>query len=183
MNSTRLHITALAAVLGGLVYVFCGTLQITQDFQGSHNTIDSTAEYLVTGAFAAALYLTAASYRVLGSLAEAPRAAAAAIGAHVVLGTMCVVSVINGADASFFNALAPLCLLTWFASSAVIANRLRRSGAVPRGVAYALPALVITTIVLSPVGGAILTGAFWLVVGGHVLRSRTVGSLAPAPAA
>ena len=172
MNSTRLHITALAAVLGGLVYVFCGTLQVTQDFQGSHNTLDTTAEYLVTAGFAAALFLTAGAYRVFGALADAPRVGIVAMVPQLVLGTMCTISVINGEDPAVFNAIAPLCLLTWLVSSVVLAVRLRRREAVPGQVAVALPLLVVATIALSPVGGPILTGAFWLVVGTHVLRSR-----------
>ena len=171
MNSTRLPIIALAAVIGGLVYVFGGALQVTQDFQGSHNTLDTTAEYLVTGALAASLFLTAPAYRVLGAVAEAPRAALVAIAAQVVLGSMCVVSVVNGEDASFFNAVAPVCLLTWFVSSVVLGVKLHRAGAVPKQVAIALPLLVPVTIVLSPVGGPILTGAFWVALGAHALRA------------
>ena len=182
MNSSRLHIIALAAVVGGLVYVFCGALQVTQDFEGSHNTIDTTAEYLVTAAFAAALFLTAGAYRVIGALADAPRVAVAAIVPQVVIGAMCVLSVINGEDASFFNVVAPISLLTWLVSSVVLAVRLRRRDAVPAGVTVALPLLVVATIALSPVGGPILTGAFWLAVGSHVLRSGAPRELAPAAA-
>ena len=171
MNSSRLHITALVAVLGGLVYLFCGALQVTQDFEGTHNTIDTTAEYLVTGGFAAALFLTAPAYRVLGALAGSPRWTVAAIAPQVVLGSMCVVSVINGEDAAFFNAVAPLCLLTWFVSSIVLGVKLNRAGAVPKQVAIALPLLVPVTIALSPIGGPILTGAFWIAVGSHALRA------------
>jgi len=174
MNSRRLHITLLAALAGGAAYVFTGALQATHgDFGGSHNTLDSTAEYLVTAGFAAALFLTAPAYRVLGALAGAPRAGIAAMAPQLVIGVMCVVSVLNGEDPAVFNAVAPLCILTWLVSSIVLGVKLKRNGAVPAAVAVAVPLLLVTTIVLSIVGGPLLTGAFWLVVAGHALREGT----------
>jgi hypothetical protein len=149
----------LALLLGGAVYAFCGALRVTSgDFQGDHNVLDSTAEYLITGALPVALVLTAWAYRRLGE--RTPRAAATAVGAQLVLAAMCVVSVVNGEDPSFFNAVAPVCLFTWFVSSIVIARGMGRGA-----VAYALPALVIVTFALSPIGGSIVTGAFWIAMG------------------
>ncbi|HEX8085337.1 MAG TPA: hypothetical protein VF529_13675 [Solirubrobacteraceae bacterium] len=180
MNSRRLHTTALAAVFGGAVYVFTGAIQATHDFEGTHNTIDTTAEYLVTGALPVALFATLLGYRAFGALARRPRAAGAAIAAQAVLAVMCVISVINGEDASFFNAVAPICLLTWLVSSIVIAVGVRRHDAVPRPVAIALPILVPVTFILSPIGGPMITGAFWLTLATHVLRdgSRAVPAAA-----
>jgi hypothetical protein len=170
MNSTRLQNPALAAVLGGLVYAFVGAIQVTHDFGGTHNTIDSTAEYLVTGALPLAVLLTAPAYRVLGRLAGSPRTALIATVPQLIIGAMCVISVINGEDASFFNAVAPLCLLTWLVSSIVLGVKLRRTNAVPKAVAIAIPLLVPITFMLSPIGGGMLTGAFWMTLGTHALR-------------
>ncbi len=83
---------------------------------------------------------------------------------------MCVISVINGADPAFFNAVAPLCLLTWLASSIVLAVKLRRLDVVPKPVAIALPLLLVASFPLAPLGGPLLTGAFWLAMGSHALR-------------
>jgi hypothetical protein len=83
---------------------------------------------------------------------------------------MCVISVVNGADPAFFNAVAPLCLLTWLVGSTVLAVRLRRLDVVPRAVAIALPLLLIASFPLAPLGGPLLTGAFWLAIGSHALR-------------
>jgi hypothetical protein len=158
------NIRSLAAVLGGAAFAFTGALQVTQDFEGTHNTIDTTAEYLVTGALPVALALTIPMYLLLGRLAGAPRARIAAVVPQIVLGLMCVVSVINGEDASFFNAVAPLCLITWLGASIVLARGLRRRAAVPAPVALALPVLLVTSFALSPVGGGLLTGAYWIAV-------------------
>ena len=174
MNAIRSNLTALAALVGGAAYVFIGALQVTQDFGGTHNTIDSTGEYLVTGGLAVSLLATVLGYRAFGELARAPRVAAVTIVPQVVLALMCIVSVINGEDASFFNAVAPLCLLTWLVGSIVLAVRLRREDAVPKAVAIALPLLVPVTFILSPVGGPLLTGAFWLAIGTQALRTGSV---------
>ena len=174
MNSRRLHITLLAALAGGAAYVFTGAIQATHgDFGGTHNTLDSNAEYLVTAGFAAALFLTAPAYRVLGALAGAPRIGIVAMVPQLVIGAMCVVSVLNGEDPAFFNAVAPLCILIWLVSSLVLGVKLKRNGAVPPAVAIAIPLLLVTTIALSIVGGPLLTGAFWLAAATHVLREGT----------
>ncbi|HEX8205607.1 MAG TPA: hypothetical protein VF587_06070 [Solirubrobacteraceae bacterium] len=170
MTSLRHHLTTLAALLGGAAYIVLGAIQATHEFEGSHNTLDTTAEYIVTGGFGLALFLTAPAYRVLGALADRPRVGVIAMVPQLVIGVMCVISVLNGADPSFFNAVAPVCILTWLVSSIVLGVRLRRSGAVPAAVAVAVPALLITTIGLSVIGGAMITGAFWMAVASHVLR-------------
>lgn len=178
MNSTALRTTALAAAAGGAVYVFTGAIQATHEFGGTHNTIDSTAEYLVTAGFALALFLIGPMYRVLGRMAGAGRAGNVSMAAQYVLGTLTTISVINGEDLAVFNVLAPICLLTWLASTVLVARALKRTNAVPAAVAYALPFAQIVTIVLSPIGGPMLSGAFWLVVG-----SRMAGLTPSRPAA
>lgn len=168
MNSPSLRTSALLAVAGGAAFVFTGALQATQDFGGTHNTIDSTAEYLVTGGFAAAQLLTAQIHRHLGRMGDAARAGLAVAVALTVLGSISAYSTVNGEDASFFNVVAPLCLLTWLAGSVMIARGLRRTEAVPKAVALALPALFVTTIPLSVIGGPLLTGVYWMVVGSRL---------------
>jgi hypothetical protein len=183
MTTPTRNTRSLAAVAGGAAFAFCGAIQATQDFGGTHNTIDSTAEYLVTGALPVALALTIPMYHLFGRLAGAPRAALAAMGAQAVLALMCVISVINGADASFFNAVAPVCLLTWLGGSVVLTRGLRRTGAVPAPVAFALPALLIATFMLSPIGGAMLTGAYWIAVGTLLHRGAIARPAVAVPAA
>ena len=165
MNLPSTPISRLAVLLGGAIYFVMGAIQATHgDFGGTHNTIDSTAEYLVTGGFAAALFLTAPAYRIIG--ARTPRAAIAAMVPQLVLGAMCVASVIRGEDPSFFNAVAPICLLTWLVASVFIARGLDGIGRVR----WAIPALVIVTIGLSPIGGSMLTGAFWMALAARSAR-------------
>ena len=174
MNSRRLNITALAALAGGAVYFVLGAIHATHgDFGGTHNTLDSTAEYIVTAGFAVALFCTAGAYRLLGTLAAAPRAAAAAMAGQLVIGAMCVVSVINGEDPAFFNAVAPVCVLAWLVGSIVVAVKLKRLGVVSPRVAVAFALLPVVTLALSPIGGPLLTGTFWLAVATHALREGT----------
>ena len=174
MLNANNNIRSVAAAVGGAVFAFAGALQVTQDFEGTHNTIDTTAEYLVTGALPVALALTIPMYLLLGRLARTPRAGVVAVVPQVVLALMCVVSVVNGEDPAPFNAVAPLCLLTWLGASVVLSRGLRRTAAVPAAVALALPALLITTFALSPVGGGLLTGAYWIAVASLTSRGALV---------
>jgi hypothetical protein len=172
MSSLRPNTTTLAALIGGAVYFVLGAIHATHgDFGGTHNTLDSTAEYVVTGGFAVALLLTAPAYRVLGRLASAPRVGVVAMVPQLVIGAMCVVSVFNGEDPGFFNAVAPVCVLTWLVTSIVLAVRIRRLGALPSKAAVAIGLLPVVTLALSPIGGPLLTGAFWMAAAAHVLRS------------
>ena len=182
MIKPSLHTSALAAVAGGAAFAFTGALQATHEFGGTHNTIDSTAEYLVTAGFAAAQLLTAQIYRHLGRMGDAARAGLAVAVALTVLGTMSASSVVMGEDAAFFNAVAPLCLLTWLGGSVLIARGLRRSHAVPNAVAIGLPLTFVTTIPLSMIGGPLLTGVYWMVVGARLAGYTRVSPASAQPA-
>ncbi len=180
VTKTRL---ALAAVAGGAVYAFGGALNVTQDFQGSHNTIDTTAEYLVTIAFVLQIWLTAGAYKLLGDLGGVGRKALVAIVPQVVLSSTAVVSIAQGEDPAIFNVLAPVCLLTWLVGSVLIARGLRRTNAVPKAVAIALPLTMIASFPLSMVGGGIVTGAYWMVLGSRLAAGpRLAPAAAPAAA-
>jgi hypothetical protein len=162
---------ALAAIAGGVAYAFNGAIQATQDFGGTHNTIDSTGEYLVTGGFSAALFLTFLAYRDLARSAGRPKAGVLAMVPQLILAVLCIISVIRGEDLPIFNTVAPLCLLTWMAASIFIMVGLRKARAVPKAVAYAMPAILIATIPLSVIGGPLATGVFWIAVGSRSLRA------------
>ena len=161
MKTRILHI---APILGGLVYALVGAVELAHGgfAANTHHTIDSTAEYVVTAGFAAALMLTAPGYLALGERFGSKRAAAAIAIATVALSLTSWTSVVRGADASFFDAVAPLCILTWLAGSIALAVAARRHARVPLGYAIALPALVVATIPLAQFGGPMLTGAFWV---------------------
>ena len=167
------RLTALSALLGGAVFAFAGAVSATHgDFGGTHNTIDSTSEYLVTAGFGLGLLLIAPVYAALRRITGS-RAGLVAVVPLVVLGVMSLASVAMGEDAAFFNAVAPLCLLTWLAASIVLARALRRAGA-PLAVAIAPPLLVPVTVVLAPVGGQLITGAAFLAVGIRTLRGAAL---------
>jgi hypothetical protein len=166
------RVVALAALAGGLVYAFCGAIEATQDFKGTHNTIDSTGEYLVTGGFALSLLLTVAAYRALARSAGKPRTGVVAMVPQLVLAGLTTISVIHGEDLSVFNVIAPICLLTWLVASIVIGVALKKTRAVPKVVAIGLPAIMLFTIPLSTIGGPLVTGAFWMAVGGQSLRQE-----------
>jgi hypothetical protein len=171
--NTPSRTTALSAAAGGAAFAFTGAIQAVHgEFGGTHNTIDSTAEYLVTGGFAAAMLLIGPVYRSLGRMAGTPRAGVAAMAAQMLLGALAATSVVRGEDLPVFNVAAPICLLTWLVSSVLIARGLRRTHAVPKAVALALPALFVTTIPLAAIGGPLLTGAYWMAVGSRLAPAR-----------
>ena len=172
---------ALAAMASAAAFVFSGAIQATHgDFGGTHNTLDSTAEYLVTGALTPALILLAPLLYLLGRMAGTPRAAKTVVAGPVVIGLMCIVSVINGADPSFFNAVAPVCLLTWLVSSVVIARGLVRTQAVPKPVAIALPIVMVATFALAHVGSGLIVGAFYASIALPLYRGTQRPALATA---
>ena len=159
MKTRSLHI---APLLGALAYAIVAITELAHGGfdQSTNHTINSTAEYVVTAGFAAALMLTAPGYLALGRRFGAERAAQVIAGATLVLSLTTWTSVIRGADAGFFDVVAPLCIVTWLGASVVLAVAARRRGA-PLGLAVALPALVIATIPLAQFGGSLLTAAFW----------------------
>jgi hypothetical protein len=161
MKTHLLRIAPALALLGGLAYAVVGAIELAHGGfdQNTHHTIDSTAEYLVTGGFAAALMLTAPAYLALGERAGRPRVGALIAAAQLVLSATSWISVIRGADAGFFDVVAPLCILSWLGGSIALAVALRRAD---RAVAYVLPALVVFTIPLAQFGGPLVTGAFWV---------------------
>lgn len=166
MTSSTQNRTAVAAVLSGIAFAFMGAIQATHgDFGGTHNTLDSTAEYLVTGALAPALLLLAPLLNLLGRMAETPRAAKAVVAGPIAIGLMCVASVVNGEDPAVFNAVAPVALLTWLVSSIVIARGLVRTQALPKQVAIAIPVLMVATFALGHLGSGLIVGAFYAALG------------------
>ncbi len=104
--------------------------------------------------------LTAPGYLALGRRFGADRPAQVIVAANLVLSVTTWTSVARGADAGFFDVIAPLCIVTWLVGSIALAVAARRRGA-SLGFAVALPALVVATIPLAQFGGGLLTAAFW----------------------
>jgi len=159
MKTRILHI---APLLGALAYAVVGIVELAHGGfdQNTNHTINSTAEYVVTAGFAAALLLTAPGYLALGRRFGAVRATQVIAGASLVLSATTWSSVVRGADAGFFDVVAPLCIVAWLGGSIALAVAARRRGA-SLGFAVALPALVVATVPLAQVGGGLLTAAFW----------------------
>ena len=159
MKTRILHI---APLFGALAYAIVAVVELAHGGfdQSTNHTINSTAEYVVTAGFAAALMLTAPGYLALGRRFGAVRASQVIVAATLILSVTTWTSVIRGADAGFFDVLAPLCIVTWLGASIALAVAARRRGA-SLGFAIALPALVLATIPLAQVGGGLITAAFW----------------------
>ena len=163
----RTHLTTIAA---GAVFAFSGAIQATHSFDADEMKINSTAEYLVTGALPISLVLLVPMYLLLGRLAGRPKAGRVAVGAMLALALITTSSVIRGEDLQIFQVVAPLSLVTWLGASVILARGLLRTGALPKAVAYAIPALLVVTFPLASIGGPLVTGAFWIALALRMAR-------------
>jgi hypothetical protein len=70
-----------------------------------------------------------------------------------------------GHDGPWFNVIAPLTNAAWLFGSIALAVPLKRASRLPALVAIGLPLSWITIIPLATLGGGLLTGAYFMVVG------------------
>jgi hypothetical protein len=167
MNTTNPISTRLAALAGlaaSAVLAVGGILQLT-DEQSSQTTVVGVEEHVILASLTATLLLLAPLTRYLGALAGRPRAATVAITGQLALAALTVISNVRGEDPSFFAAVAVPTNLMWFGGFVAIAIGLYRSGRVPRAIAIGLPLTWVAALPLSAVGGGLLAGAYFLVLG------------------
>jgi hypothetical protein len=151
------------------------------DTQSSESTVVGV-EHVSLALFSVMLLCFAPVSLVLGRRAGRPRTGIVVAAAQLVLGALAVVSNVRGEDPSFFAAVAAPANVIWLGGWILIALGLRARLAVPRLVAIGIPLTSVFALPLANVGGGLVAGAFWLVVGVLLIRGelpRTV--LAPAP--
>jgi hypothetical protein len=176
-----------AAIVAGVALTAGGVTQIVHSQRHAGNQVVGVAGYLVLSLCVVALVSIAPSFLALARRARcdaATKAAMAAAAGTAVLGLTSIASIVNGHDLGLFNVVAPLTNGAWLVGSIVIAVFLRRAGTVPKAIAIGLPLAWVATIPLATLGGGVLSGAYYLVVG-YLLVTGAIDhrpSTAPEPA-
>jgi hypothetical protein len=157
------RLAATAAIGAAAALAVGGIIQIT-DTQSGESTVVGV-EHVTLAMLTTTCVLLAVVTLFLGRAAGRTRPAAVAATGMLVLAPLTVISNVRGTDPSFFAAVAIPSNLLWFGGWIALAVALKRSGAVPAKLAIALPFTWILALPLSAVGGGLVAGAYWLLVG------------------
>ena len=155
------------AMAGGALFAADGVVQIVHS-QDTGSQVVGLAGHLNLAFFLLALILVSPTFVVLARYARPGKAEKAAVAAGMgtlVLGLTCISSLVMGHDGVWFNVIAPLTNAAWLFGSIALAVSLKRAGRVPTIVALGLPVAWVGTIPLAPLGGGLITGAYFLAVG------------------
>jgi hypothetical protein len=172
-------------MVGGCAYAAAGVVQLIQPQTKSESKVVGLAGHLNLAFFMVGMILTAPAFIALartvasGVAAKAAWAAAAATTALALTG---VSSLIHGSDYPIFLPVAIVTNAAWLGGSIVLAVVLRRRRAVPALVAFGLPVSWIGCIPLAHLGGGLIAGAYWLMVG-YLLVTDALDSRRPEVAA
>jgi hypothetical protein len=164
LSSSRL--AAAGAALGGAAFAVAGALQAT-GLNWEENTVETPLQHLTMALFAMGLV---AVIPTLAALARYARGrgrygwVAIAVGQFVVAAAA-TVSNVRGVDAAWFPAVAVPANGLWVVGTFVLAFALWRARLVSRLVAAGLIVAYVGAIPAATIGGAIVTGCYWLAVG------------------
>ena len=162
----NIHITSriapTAAVAAGVTACVFGIMSIADPQSGERTTVG--IEHVILGGLTLLLVLLIPVVLHLGRLAGRPRAAVAAVTGQAALAALTVVSNVRGEDPSFFAAVVAPSNLLILVGFVLLAVGLKRSGALPRWLAVALPVSWILTLAMGGVFAPI-AGAYWLAIG------------------
>jgi hypothetical protein len=176
LTSLPNRIAGQATILAGAAFAAGGVTEIVHSQRHAGNRVVGVAGYLTLSLFAIALVSVAPSFIALARKARssaATKAAVAAAAGTTVLGLTSITSIVNGHDLGLFNVVAPLTNAAWLFGSIVLAVSLKRAGKVPTVVAIGLPIAWVGTIPLATVGGGIISGAYYLMVG-YLLTNNAI---------
>lgn len=150
---------------GGVAMTVTGVIQAVRPIDDDPRVLGE--EHLLLALFAAFLLLTIPALLALARYGgPAARAGALAVSAgHVALTFGATSSNLNGEDFWWFPYVAAPANLAMLVGAITLAVSLWRAGRVPRLVAAALPVLWLCEIVLSQLGGGLVAGPYWIVVG------------------
>jgi hypothetical protein len=174
-----LSVSGLSAIAGGAAMAVIGVMQAVRPTDDDPRVLGE--EHLILGLFAASLILLVPGLLALarhGTRVALAGAVAVSIG-HVLLAFGATASNLHGEDYPWFGLVAVPANLAMLAGGIAMAVSLWRAGRVPRVVAAALPALWLCEIILAQLGGGLIAGAYWLVVG-RLLISGTLEGTTPA---
>jgi hypothetical protein len=168
LTSLSNRIAGRATILAGAAFAAGGVTQIVHSQRHAGNRVIGVAGYLALSLFVVALISVAPSFIALARRARsgaATKAAVAAAAGTAILGLTSITSIVNGHDLGLFNIVAPLTNAAWLVGSLVLAVSLKRAGRVPTAVALGLPIAWVAVIPLATVGGGVVAGAYYLMVG------------------
>jgi len=182
-------LTGRLAMAGGFAFAADGVVQLIQPQTQNESKVVGLAGHLNLAFFIAGMILTAPAFIALARTVAsgvAAKAGWAAAAGTTVLALTGVSSLIHGSDYPIFVPVAIVTNVAWLGGSIVLAVVLRRRRAVPALVAFGLPVSWIATIPLAHLGGGLIAGAYWLMVGyllaTDALESRRPEVVAPAHA-
>ena len=170
-----------SALGGGAAFAADGVVQLVHS-QHSGADVVGVAGYMNLSLFLVGLVLISPAFIALARRTRsklAPKAALAASAGTFVLGVTCITSLVHGRDYGFFNVLAPLTNAAWLFGSIVLAVALKRAKTVPTLIAVGLPVSWIAMIPLGTLGGGLVIGAYWMLVGAYL--GARVPERTPAP--
>jgi len=156
------------AIAGGALFAADGVVQMVHSQRDTGSQVAGLAGHLNLVFFLLALILVSPTFVMLARYARPGKVEKAALAAALgtfVLGMTCISSLVMGHDGVWFNVIAPLTIAAWLFGSVALAVSLRRAGRVPTIVAVGLPLAWVGTIPLAPVGGGLVTGAYFLAIG------------------
>jgi hypothetical protein len=168
LNSLSNRIVGRATILAGAAFAAGGVTEIVHSQRHAGNRVVGVAGYLALSFFVVALLSVAPSFIALARKARpgvATKAAVAAAAGTAILGLTSITSIVTGHDLGLFNVIAPLTNAAWLFGSIVLAVSLKRAGQVPTAVAIGLPIAWVAAIPLATVGGGVIAGAYYLMVG------------------
>jgi hypothetical protein len=168
LSSITDKLAGRAAILAGAAFAAGGITEIVHSQRHAGNRVVGVAGYLVLSFFIVALVSAAPSFVALARKARsdaATKAALAAAAATTVLGLTSIASIVEGHDLGLFNVVAPVTNGAWLVGSIILAVSLKRVGKVPTAIAVGLPITWLATIPLATVGGGVISGAYYLVLG------------------
>jgi hypothetical protein len=181
LNSISNRFAGRAAMLAAGGFAAGGLTEIVHSQRHSGNSVVGTAGYMTLSFFVVALICVAPSFVALARSARpgiAQKAAVAAAAGTLLLGVTSIASLVNGSDLAIFNVVAPVTNAAWLFGAIALAVSLKRAGRVSTFIAVGLPLAWIAAIPLATVGGGVLAGAYYLVVG-YLLANDAIERDAP----
>lgn len=164
------RLAAGAAGVAALLAVATGVTQVLYP-QDLDPVIDPRTRVLLV-ATTVLLWALAVLYTELGRYARSPWGGRVAAAGTVLLTVGTLSSAINGIDFAFFPPVAVAANALWLVGAVWLVVSLLRSGRLSRPMVLLLLIVQPTTLLLSQMGGAILSGAYLAVLGFLLARGQ-----------
>ena len=180
-STTGQRLTALAAVVGGVMAAASGALQVTGlDWDGT--AVETAPQHAALALFAGGLLLTIPAVLALArhTTGRLRTGRYGIVAGQFAVAAAATASNIRGDDAGWFPFVAGPANLVWLLGSIALAIALYRTARVPRAVAVGLVVAYLGTIPLNMVGGGIVAGSYWLAVG-YLLSQGAIDAAPSSP--